>query len=373
MKVLQLGKFYPIKGGVEKVMYDLMKGLGEKNICCDMLCASCDGQWQEIVLNKYSRIIGTPSITKKFGTMISPQLIAELRKICCNYDLIHIHHPDPMAALALFLSGYKGKVIVHWHSDIIKQKKLLKLLMPLQNWLLKRANLIVGTTPIYVAESPHLKKVQEKITYLPIGIKQLECARQKVEEIKRKYLDKRIIFSLGRLVEYKGFEYLVRAASELPDDYIILIGGTGPLKENLTSLILSLNLQNKVILLGRITDEDLPNYYGACHLFCLSSIMKTEAFAIVQIEAMSLGKPIVATKIPHSGVAWVNADGVSGLNVEIKKPHELANAIRKIIEDKELYNRFSNGAINRFHDVFMEEKMIDSCISIYNQVLCKKK
>lgn len=372
MRVLQVGKFYPIKGGVEKVMYDLANGLSGKGIHSDMLCASENRQYQEVSLNGGSVLYAMPSLFKRFGTMVSPQLITQLRRIADNYDIIHIHHPDPMAAFALWFSDYKGKVIVHWHSDIIKQKNLLKLIMPLQNWLLRRADLIVGTTPVYVKESPHLKNFQNKVTCLPIGIMPLKYNKQEVEKIQQYYSGKKIIFSLGRLVKYKGFKYLVEAAKELSDDYIVLIGGTGPLEKELSNQIKKLNLENKVKLLGRISNEDLANYYGACDLYCLSSIMKTEAFAIVQIEAMSLGKPIVATKIPHSGVAWVNADGVSGFNVDIKNPSEIAVAIRKILEDKDLYENLSDGSIKRFHDVFMEDKMIESCISLYNQVLCKK-
>lgn len=369
MKVLQLGKFYPIKGGVEKVMYDLMSGLSERQIQCDMLCASVDKHYQEIKRNEFSTIYAMPSLTKKFGTMISPKLISRLKKIAPQYDLIHIHHPDPMVAYALYLSGYKGKVVVHWHSDILKQKQLLKIIMPLQRWMLKRADLIVGTTPVYVEESPHLSDYQEKVTYLPIGIKPLAYDEEKAQAIKKEYPGKKIVFSLGRLVEYKGFEYLVDAAQYLPDDYVVLIGGTGPLKNSLTEQISSQKLNNKVVLLGRVNDEDLPSYYGACDLFCLSSIMKTEAFAIVQIEAMSIGKPIVATRIPHSGVAWVNEDGVSGLDVEVKNPKALADGIRTIVEDPDLYAELSVGAKKRFYEVFREKKMIDGCLSIYNQVL----
>lgn len=96
--------------------------------------------------------------------MLSPAMIFRLRKINKEYDIIHIHHPDPMACLALFLSGYKGPVVLHWHSDILKQKMLLKLYSPLQNWLLRRAKVIVGTTPVYVQESPFWKTYSAKLS-----------------------------------------------------------------------------------------------------------------------------------------------------------------------------------------------------------------
>src|SRR5690606_25674343 len=157
MKVLQLGKFYPIRGGVEKVMYDILLGLSERGIQCDMLCASTEEFPQEdIKLNEYARVFVIKTSLKVAATMLAPAMIARLRKIAVVYDIIHIHHPDPMAALALYLSGYRGKVILHWHSDILKQKALLRVYKPLQTWLINRANLIVGTTPVYVSQSEFL-------------------------------------------------------------------------------------------------------------------------------------------------------------------------------------------------------------------------
>jgi rhamnosyl/mannosyltransferase len=154
MKILQLGKFYPIRGGVEKVMYDLMLGLSEQQVHCDMLCASTeDHPAGTMQLNPYARLIVVPTRVKLAATMLSPGMITTLRKIAKEYAIIHVHHPDPMACLALFLSGYKGKVVLHWHSDILKQKTLLKLYAPLQRWLINRADLIVGTTPVYVRQS----------------------------------------------------------------------------------------------------------------------------------------------------------------------------------------------------------------------------
>lgn len=372
MKILQIGKFYPIRGGVEKVMYDLMLGLSERKIFCDMLCATTEDQKPGVVIiNPYARLLCLPAWCKLAATMLSPDMVFQLRKIKNDYDVIHIHHPDPMACLALFFSGYKGKVIVHWHSDILKQKLLLKLFLPLQKWLIKRADLIVGTTPVYVSQSPYLRRVQDKTYYIPIGIDKVVPDPEEVLRIKDRYRGKKIIFSLGRLVEYKGYEYLIKATALMSDDYMVLIGGSGPLKEKLQTLIEREGLSGRVELLGFVKDDEVPAYFGACDLFCLSSIQKTEAFGIVQLEAMSVGKPIVATRIKESGVSWVNEHGVSGFNVRPADPKELSSAITYILSNQDVYNKFSLGACLRYNSLFTKVNMIDTSLSVYNCVLNK--
>lgn len=376
LRVLQLGKFYPIKGGVEKVMYDLTTGFAERfshKVICDMMCADGEKGSRTIHLGGNARLICCRTLWKVAATMISPSMIHTLKKECRNYDIIHVHHPDPMACIALFLSGYKGKVVFHWHSDIQKQKVLLKFYQPLQKWLLKRADLILGTSPVYLAESPCLQSVQGKTRCLPIGVEPMRPQAKRVAAIREKYPRKKIIFSLGRLVAYKGYKYLIEAARFLDDDYVLLIGGTGPLKAELDEKIKMLGLEGKVVLLGRVSDEDLPAYYGACELFCLSSVQKTEAFGIVQIEAMSCGKPVVATNIPGSGVSWVNAHGQSGLNVAPESGRELAEAIRAIAGDEVVYSGYSRRAELRYRSLFTKERMIENLLDIYHNLWKEQK
>lgn len=369
MKVLQLGKFYPIKGGVEKVMYDLMTGMSSRGIKCDMLCAAGDKkEVGEKMLNDCSKLICTRSLAKVKATMMSPEMIRMMRSLRKDYDIVHVHHPDPMACLALYLSGYKGKVALHWHSDIIKQKKLLKLYEPLQRWLIDRADVIIGTSPVYLEHSPWLKDVQEKTVCLPIGIVPVDVDDEGTAAIRERYQGRKIIFSLGRLVPYKGYKYLVDSARYLDDDYVILIGGTGHLRDSLQEQITSSGLEDKVKLLGFVKDEELPAYFGACDLFCMSSVYATEAFGIVQIEAMSAGKPVVATRIPGSGVSWVNSHDESGINVEPEDSKALAEAFRHILGDKAAYAKYSKLATKRYWDMFTKDVMIDKCIEIYKDL-----
>lgn len=349
------------------MMYDITMGLSQRQVYCDMLCASAEKQKPEnLLLNDYARILCVSTWKKVAATMLSPAMIFRLRKINKEYDIIHIHHPDPMACLALFLSGYKGPVVLHWHSDILKQKMLLKLYSPLQNWLLRRAKVIVGTTPVYVQESPFLENIQRKVISVPIGIDEMKPVPGRVAQIKERYAGKKIIFSLGRLVEYKGYEYLIKASQKLNDDYIILIGGKGPLQEYLQSLIDELGVRKKVKLLGFIDDKDLPDYFGACDLFCLSSIWKTEAFGIVQIEAMSCGKPVIAMNIPESGVSWVNINRFSGINVKPEDADALAEAITAVLTDECLYEELARGARRRYETMFTKELMTELCLNLYS-------
>lgn len=384
MKVLQLGKFYPIRGGVEKVMWDLTRGLCARGVECRMLCAYNEKLSAGDMAD--DRLILVRAWMKAAATMIAPGMIWKLRKSAKDYDIIHVHHPDPMAALALRLSGYRGKVVLHWHSDILKQQGLLRLYMPLQNWLVRRADLIVGTTPVYVAESPFLKDVQDKVTYLPIGVEGVGFAgagnvmpgveaasRGEIAGQARNYGGedgKKVVFSLGRLVGYKGYRYLVEAAKYLPEDYEIVIGGKGPLHDELQAAADEVNAIEdcaSVRLIGSVSDEALPGWFRRCKVFVLSSIWRTEAFAIVQVEAMSFGKPVVATRIPGSGVSWVNEDGVSGINVPAGDARALADAIMKICSDDEVYAGFCGRARRRYEDNFSYDRMIEGCLKLYER------
>jgi len=372
MKILQLGKYYPPDiGGIETVMYDITECLNKSNITCDVLCSNSTNIYKEDIINGY-KIYRVATYGKFASTSIAPQMIFKLREIINNYDIIHIHFPDPLTNIALMLANHHNKkIVLHWHSDIIKQKYLLKLYLPFQSWLLKRSNSIIATTPKYIDESPYLQKYKEKCVAIPIGIDKnnLQFDTTKVNKIRSKYKNKKIIFSLGRLTYYKGFEYLIKSAEYLDDNYIILIGGSGELKYDLEVLIKINKLENKVILLGRIEEEELGNYYKACDIFCLSSIEKSEAFGIVQIEAMSFSKPIVATNIKGSGVDWVNEHNISGINVSPKNSKELANAFIHICKDKQIYEQFCINANERFNTLFLRQSMNSKILNLYKSLL----
>lgn len=366
MKILQLGKFYPIRGGVEKVMWDLTRGLSERGTDCDMLCAELGIREPHIIqMNAHGRVICLPAKTKKAGTMIAPKMIGWLRRHKDEYDIIHIHHPDPMACLTLRLSGYRGRVIVHWHSDIVSQRFFLTFYRPLQRWMLRRSDTVVGTSPVYLRESPDLRKFQDKTLAVPIGIDPVLPDAGKVASFRARYPGKKIILSLGRMIPYKGYAFLVGAMAYLPDDYVLVLAGEGPQRPALEKLAKEQGNEKRIIFTGYVEDDDVPTLFGACDVFVLSSVMKTEAFGIVQLEAFSCGRPVVATKIPESGVSWVNEDGVSGINVPVSDAQAIAGAVQKICGSG--WQRYSDGARARFERWFRYETMIEKIEELYEK------
>jgi len=367
MKILQLGKFYPIRGGVEKVMWDITRGLDGAGVSCDMLCACLDPEAAgELQFPGGNRVICVKAYKKLAATMIAPEMVRWLRSHAAEYDLIHIHHPDPMAALALRLSGFKGPVVLHWHSDILSQKALLALYRPLQSWLIRCAKRIVCTTPVYLQESPWLRTVQDKGLAIPIGIEPVRPNLEKAAALKSRFPGKTILLSIGRLVPYKGYTYLVEAMRELPENYQLILGGMGPLEEELRQQVHNAGLDSRVNFIGYVPDEDLADWYAAADLFVLPSVFRTEAFGIVQIEAMSCGCPVVATQIPGSGVSWVNRDGVSGVNVPPGDSHALAQGILRAMQNR---NTFSEGARSLFQERYTFQRMINQIINLYENLL----
>lgn len=368
MRILHIGKFYPLKGGMEKAILNIVKYISELGETCDLLCVS-SGEPGEYRLNDHARIYAMHSNWEYDSLAFSFPLLLKLRKICQTYDIIHIHCPNPMGNLALYVSGYKGKVILHWHSDILRQRFFLKLYSPLQSWLINRADVIVGTSEPYLRGSSFLQGMENKFRTIFLEREPVIALPSRVFAVRKKYAGKKIVFALGRLVSYKGFSTLVNAAKYLEDDFIVLIGGTGPLYKKLEVQITDEGLSEKVELLGFIPEEDLADYFGACDVFCLSSIYKTEAFGMVMLEAMSCGKPVVATNIEGSGVPWVNKHGYSGLNVMPQDAQAIAKAIMHITEKKEVYRRFSQQSRERYESMFTPQIVLPKYKSMYSELL----
>ncbi|MFQ1989882.1 glycosyltransferase [Aeromonas veronii] len=366
MKILHLSKYYPpYCGGIEQVVSDLCTVTRAQGHQVDVICTNHNSGSSTDLVDGVT-VYRCHTNIKVASTAISLKYITTLRKIIEQYDVLHIHLPNPMANIALLccLLGNQ-KIIIHWHSDVVKQRFLNLLYSPFQTWLLKKSSKIVTTSPGYATNSDVLPRWTNKLKVIPIGIDphRIFSDKDEVCQIRSRYPGKKIVFSLGRHVYYKGFEFLIESVSFLSDDYVVLLGGEGPLTKSFERSIERLSLQGKVILLGRIPEDKLSSYFASADVFCLPSIERSEAFGVVQLEAFSVGVPVVSCAIPGSGVSWVNSHHESGVVVKPRDPIALADAIMYTCGPNR--DSLSLGALNRLSQLFTRDKMVESVLDIY--------
>lgn len=371
MKVLQLCKFYPpVMGGIESVAWELTEGLNRAGIPTGVLCSH--QQWRGVHERAPSGygIWRAGSLGRLLSTSIAPPVVPLLAKLVSQVDIVHLHMPDPMAAAALWLVRPRCKVVVHWHSDVVRQRRAMRLYEPLQRWVLKRADAVIATSPPYVESSEPLRSWVHKVKVVPIGISdnRPEACSEKVMGLRRQFGGRRMVLALGRMTYYKGFAVLIDAARHLPEDCSVIIGGDGELLERYRNQVKRGGLDGKVHLPGHIQDGLLASYFQACDVFCMPSIVRAEAYGVAILEAMVMGKPVVASDIPGSGVPWVNLHGQTGLNVPVGDARELAEVLTSLLKDDNLRRRLGDNGRRRYEACFTAEAMTRGVIDLYKQL-----
>ena len=369
MRVLQVNKaYYPTEGGVEKVVRNVAEGLRED---IDISVLAC--QWSGEEYQKHYFVNDVPIAKAKtlgvlFSMPVAPEFFRFLRS--SKADIFHFHLPFPLSELAYFYGNPKGKIVVWWHSDIIKQKRLKYLFNAVTLKFLDKADRILVATPRHISSSEILPQFQEKCEVCHYGI---DISKFKMtNDVKTVVIEKRniygenIVLFVGRLVYYKGIQYLIEAFRDI--EGILLIVGEGPLESNLKKLVGDLKLNKRIHFLKGVSDEDLVSYYYLCDVFCLPSCENSEGFGLVQLEAMTCGKPVVNTNLP-TGVPYVSLDGITGITVPPKNPSALSSAINKLLNDNELRIKLGNNAANRVKDEFTVEQMNAKLMQIYKQLL----
>lgn len=365
MKVVAVNKkYFPWVGGVEKAVHDICKSLEDK-IDFTVLVGNNSQKTVKEKINS-TNIIRAGAITTIANTPIClsmPQLLKQLKA-----DIYHFHFPYPWGDISYLLARPRGKLIVTYHSDIVRQKLLFKFYRPLMLRFLKKADLIVATSPNMIENSPVLKKFKTKCISIPsaIDVSNFEVKNdEKVMKIKNKY-GPRIVLFVGRLIYYKGIEYLIRSMDSI--DANLLIIGSGPLKETLTKIAKKVGVFQKTYFLCDISDDELPFYYQAADVFVLPSTERTEAFGLVQLEAMISGTPVVSTNL-KTGVPFVNKDGATGFVVKPKSAEQISQAVNKILNDNALKKRMGENGIRRVKGNFTTDILAKNYLAAYNKLI----
>jgi glycosyltransferase involved in cell wall biosynthesis len=281
-------------------------------------------------------------------------------------DVVHFHHPNPPAVLSYFAARPRGRLVVTYHSDIVRQRVLGPLFSPLLHRFLARADAIVASSPDYAASSPVLRRHAARVRVIPFGIDAEELGAVDAAEVAavRARHGPRIVFAAGRLVYYKGFEYLVRAMRRV--DAHLLIAGDGPLLGELRRVAAEADVEARVTLLGRV--PDLRPLYHAADVFALPSVARSEAFGIVQLEAMACGVPVVNTAL-DTGVPFVSPHGVTGLTVPPADSGALAAALARLLGDSALRARMGSEGRARVAGELGAGLMARRTLALYREVV----
>jgi glycosyltransferase involved in cell wall biosynthesis len=374
LKVLCFGRFFDeIPGGMQTHIEHLFQSLkGEVDFV--HLVPSRTWHGSQGLLHGYP-LIRTPSWNVDGSLALSPQLISTARSLhrARQFDLIHLHFPDPMSHIAAMALPASVPRVITWHADIIRQKTMLRLYRPLLLSAVQQAKAIVASTPAHFSSSPMLSALGDHSRFhvIPYGFDLQRYAVQhpKVVDIKAQFPGQRI-FALGRHVHYKGFDILIRAMAHLPPATQLIIGGEGPLSDAWKQLAQSSPAVQRIHFVGLIEDASLPAYYQACDVFCLPAVNQAEAFGIVQVEAMACSKPVVSTKL-NNGVDFVNQDGYSGYTVAPSDVNALAQALNTLLADDALRARLGQQALQRALQEFSLASLREKTLKVYQEAVLR--
>jgi len=364
MRVLHVGKFYPPHmGGIETHLQALCREL-HKSVDLQVLVANDHRESIDEVLDgvNISRVATHLTLA---STPFCPGLVEKIRS--SQADIIHLHLPHPVAVLAYFASRSKAKVVVTYHSDTVRQKVLGPLFEPFLHALLRRTDAIIVSSPDYQRSSRVLARHADRCHIIPFGIALEEFENHDALAVRRlrEQYGERVVLGVGRLVYYKGFEYLIRAMTRISGK--LLLVGEGPLRPKLNQLVSDLGLEDKVVFVGRIPGSLVP-YYHAADVFTLPSIARSEAFGLVQVEAMACGVPVVNTRL-GSGVEFVSVHEQTGLTVPPEDAGALASAINHLLDDPERRRSLGRRARLRAEQEFSLPRMVERTLALYQSLM----
>jgi glycosyltransferase involved in cell wall biosynthesis len=361
-RILQVGKYYPPdRGGIESHLQLLSEELRK---WAEVRILVARNSWEMTPQNARPDVLRLrPAITLA-GAPICPSMVAKIARSCA--DLVHLHLPNPGAMLAYLASGRRGRLVASWHSDVVRQKALMNVFAPIQSLFLSLCDAIVIANREHLDSSDQLDRWGDRCKVIPYGIRagDFDSADQKMVRRIRDLLGPRIVMTAGRLVYYKGFEHLIRAMTEV--DATLVIVGDGPDYSNLEALAWEMGVRSRVVFVGRV--EDVKPYYHAANVFVLPSVARSEAFGIVQLEAMACRTPVINTSLA-TAVPKVSLDGVTGFTVPPGDHKTLALAINRLLSDKELHARFAEAARARVESEFNASSMSESMIDLYAGLL----
>jgi rhamnosyl/mannosyltransferase len=379
-RILHVGKFFsPHPGGIESYLRDLVSEQVKRGLQVTALVHATEQGFRS-TLERYS--VGDDSVTvaraARWFTLafapISPTFPLLIERCIREADpqLLHLHLPNPSAFFCLFLPAARRiPWVIHWHADVLASQHslalrwLYRLYRPFETACLKRASRIVVTSLPYLETSEPLREFEGKCVVVPLGVHDLEYRTGARDEYDSSRLH--VVF-VGRLAYYKGLRYLLEATEALPYVQVSIVG-SGRQEQSLRKWIAESSARDRIKMFGALSDADVIELVAQSDCLCLPSVERTEAFGMVLLEAMRLGRPCIATTVIGSGMNWVLEDGLSGLLVEPESSQALGEALSRLHTDRVLLAAMGRAARERYEDLFRSDRSERGIREVYADVL----
>jgi rhamnosyl/mannosyltransferase len=389
IRVCHLAKFYPpASGGIETHLQTIARAQARLGLSIEVLCVNhCDEVGEDVTWRMLARTPGLEEADAgvrlhRLGRRASlarldlcPALLRRLAAITPDTcDVVHLHVPNPTMLLGLYWATPRVPWVITYHSDVVRQRLLARLQRPFENWVFNRAQAVIATSPEYQRGSAYLQRFGDKVATVPFGIDLAPylspnpAARRAADHWRAAYGEP-LWLAVGRLVYYKGLHNAINALSRVPGRLMLV--GDGPMRGKLEQMAQRLGVAGRIAWHKHLSTDELIGAYHAATALWFPSNARSEAFGLVQVEAMACGRPVINSAIPGSGVAWVSRHGDSGLTVAVDDWQALASAADRLWHDVELRRCLGERARERAQQEFDATCMAERTLCVYERALAQ--
>jgi rhamnosyl/mannosyltransferase len=371
MKVLHFYKTYlpDTIGGVEQVINQLAQKTVEFGVTHEVLTLSPNKTQETVEVNGHL-VHRCRSVFEIASTPFSMTAFFRFKALAEEADIIHYHFPYPFADALHFITRVNKPTVVSYHSDVIKQKWLLKLYRPLMYRFLANVDHIVASSPNYLNSSDVLARFSAKTSVIPYGLDRSNYPTSSEKKLSywRKRFSQRFFLFVGVLRYYKGLHFLIEAAHNA--NFPIVIVGSGPAERELKAHVNKLGIKN-VCFLGFLPDKDKVALLELCYAVVFPSHLRSEAFGMSLLEGAMYGKPMISCEI-STGTTYVNIDRVTGLVVPPSDSVALRKAMGYLWDNSDEAAAMGKLALARYGKVFSAQQMAESYVTLYEKLLQKR-
>jgi len=341
-------------GGAEKVLVEIIGHLDAEKYAISLVLFEKKGV-HLLAIPDYVELYDLKKKSRYSFLKLIVKLAILFRKARPYTVIGFLSYANIIAILSKFLSKLKFNLIIteHTHlSSALLYARCRRIKSFLYKTLFNYATFIIIPSigiKQHLIEAFNLGQKRIKAIHNPIDLTKIY--KLKDEDLDKNGLEKYILVA-GRLTKPKGYPYLLKAYSLISKDVQekLVILGEGEDKENLKKLANDLGVQEKVLFLG--FQKNPYKFMKNASIFVLSSL--SESFAIVIIEAMACGTPVISTDCP-SGPGEIITNSINGILVSSGNEKALADAMLTLLKDENLRKNFSREGKKRAEDFRMEK------------------